>query len=227
MRQVDAVIFDLDGVIVDSEIWWDDVRRDFAARHHRPWTEADRESVMGANSREWSRTMQKRLDLDITVEEIEREIVAGVVARYAEAGAPTIDGAVGAVRRIAIDRPVALASSAHPAVIRAALEATGLATVFGAVVSSDEVAAGKPEPGVFIEAARRLRVAPPRCLVVEDSLNGVRAGRTAGMVVVLVPNRTIPPAPGTAELAHAVIENLAVLDPGAIESRSDAPFSGT
>jgi HAD superfamily hydrolase (TIGR01509 family) len=214
---VDAIVFDLDGVIVDSEIWWDEARRDFAAARGRNWTEEDRVAVMGANSRQWSRTMRRRLGIDDAEGLIERAIVDAVVARYRREGAPRIDGAVEAVRRIAARWPVAVASSAHPEVIEAALGATGLDGVFRIVVSSDEVESGKPEPDVYLEAARRLGLPPERCLVVEDSYNGVRAGRAAGMRVVLVPNATIPPAPGTRELAHAVVDRLGDLDPSRFE----------
>jgi HAD superfamily hydrolase (TIGR01509 family) len=210
---VEAVVFDLDGVIVDSEIWWDEARRDFAGARGKTWTEEDRVAVMGANSRQWSHTMRRRLGVDDPDDQIERTIVDAVVSRYRQEGAPRIDGAVEAVRRIAADWPVAVASSAHPEVIEAALGTTGLDGLFRVVVSSDEVERGKPEPDVYLEAARRLGIAPERCLVVEDSYNGVRAGRAAGMMVVLVPNATIPPAPGTRELANAVIDRLGDLDP--------------
>jgi len=213
---VEAVVFDLDGVIVDSEIWWDEARRDFAAARGKTWTEDDRVAVMGANSRQWSRTMRRRLGIDDEDELIERTIVDAVVGRYNREGAPQIDGAVEAVRRIAARWPVALASSAHAEVIAAALSATGLEGVFRVVVSSDEVKRGKPEPDVYLEAARRLGVEAARCLVAEDSYNGVRAARAAGMTVVLVPNSTIPPAPGTRELAHAVIDRLGDLDPALV-----------
>jgi HAD superfamily hydrolase (TIGR01509 family) len=199
-------------VIVDSEIWWDEVRIEFAAANGRTWTNDDRAQVMGANSRGWSQIMQERLDLDMPTADIERTIVDAVVARFARDGAPTIPGAVEAVRRIATERPVAIASSAHREVIRAALETTGLSSVFREVVSSDEVEHGKPEPDVYLETARRLGVAPDTCLVVEDSFNGVRSAKAAGMTVVLVPNVSVPPLPGTAELADHVLARLADLD---------------
>ena len=214
--RVDAVIFDLDGVIVDSEIWWDEVRAAFAAERGVTWTEDDRLSVMGANSRQWSATMRDRLRLDEPADRIERAIVDGVVARYRREGAPRIEGAAEAVRRIGEQWPVAVASSAHREVIDAALDGVGLTGVLRVVVSSDEVPRGKPEPDVYLEAARRLGADPVRCLVVEDSYNGVRAAKAAGMTCVLVPNRSIPPAPGTHELADAVIERLADLDPATV-----------
>jgi HAD superfamily hydrolase (TIGR01509 family) len=212
---IEAVIFDLDGVIVDSEIWWDEARREFAAQRGRSWSEADRAAVMGANSRQWSATMRERLELDEPDTRIERAIVDAVVERYRHEGAPEIQGAVEAVRRIAGAWPAAVASSAHRQVIDATLEATGLAGLFRVVVSSDEVERGKPAPDVYLEAARRLGVQPARCLVVEDSMNGVRAAKAAGMTCVLVPNATIPPAPGADELADVVLERLADLDPAA------------
>jgi HAD superfamily hydrolase (TIGR01509 family) len=211
------VIFDLDGVLVDSEIWWDEVRQAFAREHCRSWTTDDRAAVMGANSRAWARTMRDRLQLDLPPDVIERAIVDGVVDRFSREGAPVIDGAVEAARRIAAERPVALASSAHRDVIEAALAATDLTDTFGVVVSSDEVEHGKPAADVYLEAARRLGADPASCLVIEDSFNGVRAGRAAGMTVVLVPNASVPPAPGTRELADVVLERLADLDPAAVQ----------
>ncbi len=200
---------------MDSEIWWDEVRHTFAAEHDRTWTAADQAAVMGANSRGWSRIMRERLDLPMPDVDIERAIVEGVVARYEHEGAPRIEGAVEAVRRIAADRPVAIASSAHRAVIDATLAATGLTDVFEVVVSSDDVEHGKPAPDVYLEVARRLGVAPERALVVEDSRNGVLAGKAAGMTVVLVPNGAVPPAAGAAQAADLVLERLADLDPDA------------
>ena len=220
---IEAVIFDLDGVIVDSEIWWDEVRRDFAVAHGRPWTPEDRAAVMGSNSRQWSETMRTRLGVDLDAPTIEAAIVDGMVERYAREGAPTIDGAVEAVRRTAARWPTALASSSHRRAIAAALDATGLADAFRVVISSDEVAHGKPAPDVFLEAARRLGVEPAMTLVVEDSYNGLRAGRTAGMTTVLVPNHSIPPADGANAFADVTLASLRDLDPAALPARAAPP----
>jgi len=209
-----AVIFDLDGVLVDAEIWWDEVRIEFARRHGRTWTEADRAAIMGANSVGWSTTMRERLGLhELAREAIEDEVVAAMEERYRAAGAPGIEGAVEAVRRISEDLPVAVASSAPMSIIRAAVGSLGIAGLFGAIVSSDEVMAGKPAPDVYLLAAERLGVDPAACLVVEDSLNGVLAGRAAGMVVALVPNQAIPPAPGAREAASIVLDLIEQVDP--------------
>ena len=217
---VGAVIFDLDGVLVDSEIWWHEERVDWARQRGLTWTHEDSSHVMGANSRGWARIMRERMGLPPTEEAaIEDDIVDRVVRRYAD-GAPEIDGATAAVRSIAERWPVAIASSAHRAVIDAALQATGLAGAIPIVVSSDDVEHGKPAPDVYLEAARQLGVTPETCLVIEDSLNGVRAARSAGMIVVLVPNTSIPPAPGAAELADLVLARLVDLDPAFVTRRT-------
>jgi HAD superfamily hydrolase (TIGR01509 family) len=158
--------------------------------------------------------MRDRLALDLAPDDIEATVVEAVVARYERDGPPTIPGAVDAVRRIAARWPSALASSSHRLVIDAALSATGLAGVFRAVVSSDDVAHGKPAPDVFLEAGRRLRADAASTLVVEDSLNGLRAAKAAGMATVLIPNVSVPPASGAETFADAVLDRLADLDPG-------------
>ncbi len=208
-----AVIFDLDGVLIDAEIWWDEVRNEFAQRHGRPWTAEDRAAVMGQNTIGWSRTMQARLRLDdLTPEGIAREVIGAMKERYRTLGAPKIEGAVETVRRLAARLPVGLASSSPLDLIVTALDKLELATVLKAVASSDEVGLGKPAPDVYLLAAKRLGVEPARCIVVEDSLNGVRAGRAAGMTVVLVPNASVPPAKGARELASLVLDRIDQLD---------------
>lgn len=210
---IEAILFDLDGVIVDSEPWWHAVRVEWAATLGRTWTKADSRACMGRNSRDWAVIMRERLVLDLTTQEIERAIVDALVQKYAREPVPRVPGAVEAVRRIAGALPSAIASSAHPAVIRAALDAVGLAGCFRAVVSSDDVAVGKPAPDVYLEAARRLGVPAGNCLVVEDSLNGVLAGHAAGMTVVLIPNTSVAPGEGAAEVADHIVARLADLDP--------------
>lgn len=208
---IEAVLFDLDGVLVDTEPWWHEVRVAWAAARGRPWREEDSRLCMGRNSREWSEIMRERLGAAETPFAIEQAIVAALVARYASEPVPLVADAPAAAARIGARVPVAIASSAHPAVIRAAIGAAGLAPVFSTIVSSDDVPRGKPAPDVYLEAARRLGIAPARCLVIEDSRNGVLAGRAAGMRVVLVPNANVGPGPGVAEIADAVLERLADL----------------
>ena len=181
---------------------------------------------MGSNSRQWSHTMRERLRLGLQPAEIEAAVVDAVVDRYSREGAPEIPGAVEAVRRIASSRPAALASSSHRRVIDAALEATGLLAVFQAVVSSDEVNHGKPAPDVFLAAANQLGVEPAGILVVEDSLNGLRAAKAAGMTTVLVPNHAVPPAEGSEAFADIILDRLADLDPDRLPSSTSSTSAG-
>jgi len=212
-----AVLFDLDGVLVDSEPWWNDVRIEFARAHARPWTDDDQRAVMGANSRQWAATMRRRLDLPrLTEDEVQDAVVGAMVERYRTQQAPMITGAAEAVRRIAGRWPVAIVSSGHRAVIDAAIAALDLGDVLHAVVSSDEVEHGKPAPDVYLRAAATLGVPAARCLVVEDSVNGVAAGKAAGMYVVLVPIASVPPPPEAWTLADAVVDGLSSLDPATI-----------
>ena len=213
----DAVLFDMDGVLVDSEHRWNDVRIAYAAAHGRPWGIDDQHAVMGANSIQWATTMRNRLALDDTpVDRILTEVVAGVVGEFRRGTVDVVPGAPAAVRRIATRWPVGIASSSHPDVIAAALDLLGLHDVFGAVTSSDEVAHGKPEPDVYRLAAQRLGAVPERCLVVEDSTNGILAGKAAGAYVVLIPNPTVLPAQYAVDAADAVIERIEDLDPDAL-----------
>ena len=211
-RPFDAVIFDMDGVLVDTEPIWERVRATFAHRHGRHWGPEDHPYVAGRNSREWAASMRDRLGIAAGEDEIERAIVDGVVEILRRDGAPPIAGAADAVRRIAGRTRTALASSAHREVIAATLAAVGLDGTFDAVVSSDDVERGKPHPDVFLEAARRVGVPPDRCLVVEDSLNGVLAGRAAGMTVLLVPTESFPPPPRAIETTDWILDRLERLD---------------
>jgi HAD superfamily hydrolase (TIGR01509 family) len=213
MTPIRAVLFDLDGVLVDTEIWWDEVRTGFAASQGRPWTEADRAAIMGSNTREWRAQMRDRLDLAIPEEEIERAVIGAMLARYEDEGPPVIGRAVSVVRRLAGRYSLAVASSAPLQIIEAALAGMGLRDAFGAVASSDEVEKGKPAPDVYLLAAGRLGVEPAACLVVEDSVNGVLAARAAAMRVILIPNASIPPAPGAREAATYELASIDDLDP--------------
>ena len=222
-----AVLFDMDGVLVDSEHRWNDVRRAFANTHGRVWTDDDQRAVMGGNTRQWSRIMQERLDLrHLSAEQICNAVVDAVVAAFRAGTVEVVPGAAETVRRLAAQVPVAIASSAHPAVIEAAVDALGLHGVFGAIASSDEVSHGKPEPDVYLLAASRLGVDAGRCLVVEDSTNGVLSGRAAGAFVVLVPNAAVPPERGTDDLADAMLQRIADIDLAvlaAMDNRSASP----
>jgi HAD superfamily hydrolase (TIGR01509 family) len=207
---VDAVVFDLDGVLVDSEHIWDEVREELARERGGRWHERAQADMMGMSSPEWSRYMHEVIGLAESPAEIAEEVVRRMQARYADE-LPLIDGAVEAVRRLEGSFRLGLASSSNRPLIDLVLEKSGLEQSFATTVSSEEVARGKPAPDVFLEAARRLDVAPERSAAVEDSANGIRAARAAGMRVLAIPNRRYPPPPDALALADVVLPSLAEL----------------
>jgi len=212
-----AVVFDLDGVLLDSERLWDEARREVTAAHGGSWAPGATEDMQGMSSPEWAAYLHDRLGADLTPPEIVEEVVARLVARYEQA-LPLLPGAADAIRRIGAVWPLGLASSANRAVIDKVLALSGLAVMFRATVSSEEVAAGKPAPDVYIEAARRLGVPPGRCAAVEDSANGIRSGAAAGMRVVAIPNRDYPPGADALAAAARVLRELGELVPEVVEA---------
>ena len=206
-----AVVFDLDGVLIDSEQVWDDIREALAHERGGRWHEGAQRDMMGMSSPEWSRYMHERIGLAEPPEEINRIVVERMLERYAE-GPPWLPGAIDAVRRLAADFVLGLASSSNRELIDRVLEAGGIAACFRATASSEEVAAGKPAPDVYLEVARRLGVDPHECTAIEDSHNGIRSAKAAGMRCVAIPNAHFPPGEATAE-ADAVVASLAELRP--------------
>jgi HAD superfamily hydrolase (TIGR01509 family) len=207
MTAVEAVVFDLDGVLLDSEHVWDDVRESLARERGGRWHELAQADMMGMSSIEWSRYMHDVIGLREAPEEIDAEVVRRMKARYAEE-LPLMSGAVEAVTRLASSFRLGLASSSNRPLIDAVLAGAGLGELFSATVSSEEVERGKPAPDVFLEAARRLGVPPNLCAAIEDSGNGILAARAARMRVLAIPNRRYPPSPAVIPLADVVLASL-------------------
>ncbi|MDX6489622.1 MAG: hypothetical protein QOK13_2237 [Gaiellaceae bacterium] len=212
---IEAVVFDLDGVLLDSEQLWDEVREGLARERGGRWHEGAQADMMGMSSREWSVYMHERIGLPEPPEEINSEVVRRMLERYARE-LPLIPGAVEAVERIAAHWPLGLASSSNRELIDAALEAAGLARYFRVTVSSEEVERGKPAPDVYLEAARRLEVAPAHCAAIEDSLNGIRSGKAAGMRVIAIPNPRFPPPADALAEAEVVLDGIEKLSPAVV-----------
>ncbi len=212
MSRIDAVVFDLDGVIVDSEHTWDEVREELARERGGRWHERAQADMMGMSSPEWSRYMSEVIGLPDSPADINDEVVRRMLARYVE-HLPLIAGAVEAVQRLAVSFRLAIASSANRPLIDAALAQSELLQYFEVSVSSEEVARGKPAPDVFLEAARRLGVPPSRCAAVEDSANGIRAAHASGMRVLTIPNTRYPPSAEALALADLVLDSLEELVP--------------
>jgi HAD superfamily hydrolase (TIGR01509 family) len=214
---VEAVIFDLDGVLLDSEQLWNQCKEAFVTATGGHWREDAPQAMLGMSSPEWSSYMHDKLGIPLPPEEINRAVVARMEERY-RGGLPLLPGAVEAVRRLADHWPEALASSANREIIDLVLELSGLADTFAATVSSEEVARGKPAPDVYLEAARLLRVEPASSVAIEDSSNGLRSAAAAGMTPIAVPNQHYPPSPDALALAAATITTLHDLTPELVAS---------
>ena len=208
---IEAVVFDLDGVILQTEEVWDEVREELARERGGRYDERAQRAMMGMSSREWSRFMHEELGVPDPPEEISAEVVRRMIARYRDR-LPLIPGAREAVERLASRWPLAVASSSNRELIDAALELSGLAPLFRVTVSSEEVARGKPTPDVYLEAARQLEVEAERCAAIEDSQNGIRSARAAGMRVIAIPNPSFPPDAEALQQADLVLGSIEELD---------------
>ncbi|HYT52187.1 MAG TPA: HAD family phosphatase [Gaiellaceae bacterium] len=212
---IEAVVFDLDGVLLDSEQVWDEVREQLVEKQGGRWHDRAQAEMMGMSSVEWSRYMHDELGVPDTPEEISADVVRRLEEVYRKR-LPLIDGAHEAVERLAARCPLGLASSSNREVIDLVLDLSGLAPFFGATVSSEEVPRGKPAPDVYLEAARGLGVPPERCTAVEDSHNGIRSAKAAGMRVIAIPNQHYPPGEEALALADVTLSSLAELTPSIV-----------
>jgi HAD superfamily hydrolase (TIGR01509 family) len=204
VSRVEAVVFDLDGVLVDSERMWDEVRRAFAAAHGGRWLADSTRAMQGMSTPEWAEYLVTAVGVELSPEDAAAGVIEEMARRYAE-GPPVIDGAVQAVRAVAARYPVAIASSSPPVLIKAFLDSTDLAPLVPVALSSEQTGAGKPAPDVYLAAARKLGVEASVCAAVEDSTNGLRAALAAGMTVYAIPNLHFPPDPEV--LAEVTVVN--------------------
>jgi HAD superfamily hydrolase (TIGR01509 family) len=213
----EAVIFDLDGVLLDSEQLWNEAKQEVVEAAGGRWREQAPHDMMGMSSLEWSAYMRDELETPLTAREIDRAVVARMEDLYRER-VPLLPGAVESVRALQARWPLGLASSSNREIIDLALEQAGVADAFAVTISSEEVARGKPAPDVYLEVARRLGVDAARSVAVEDSSNGMRSAAAAGMAVVAVPNPHYPPAKDALALAARTISTLHELSPALVES---------
>jgi HAD superfamily hydrolase (TIGR01509 family) len=204
---IEAVVFDLDGVLLASEEVWYAVRERYVRERGGRYDEEVQRAMMGMSAPEWSRYLHDEADVSDGPEAINRDVVERMLEAYRRE-LPLLPGAAQAVRRTAEVFPLALASSSNREIFEAVLELAGLADCFRATVSSEEVARGKPAPEVYLEAARRLGVPPERCAAVEDSHAGIRSAKSAGMRVIAIPNPSYPPDEEALALADAVVGSL-------------------
>jgi HAD superfamily hydrolase (TIGR01509 family) len=212
----DAVIFDLDGVLVDSERTWNGAKEALVRSAGGTWRDEAPHVMMGMSSVEWAAYLHDELRVPMDVEAINREVVARMESEYRRA-LPLLPGASEAVRALAERWPLALASSSNRELIDLVLELSGFGACFAVTVSSEEVARGKPAPDVYLAAAAGLGVAPERCVAIEDSSNGLRSAAAAGMAVIAVPNPHYAPAADALALAAAAVPVVGDVTPALVE----------
>lgn len=218
---IEAVVFDLDGVLIDSEAAWSAVRQTFVEDHGGRWHAEAELDMLGMSSPEWSRYMHDRLGVRLAPERISEEVAANLAEQYRRR-IPLLPRARETVSSLAARWPLGLASSANRVLIELVLEQAHLAHYFMETVSSEEVARGKPAPDVYLEAARRLRIRPESCVAVEDSTNGIRAALAAAMQVIAIPNRDFPPDRDVLGRAQRVLAELGELRPDVVEALGPA-----
>ena len=211
-----AVVFDMDGVLIESEEVWDSVREAYVRERGGRYDAEVQRAMMGMSSTEWSQYLHDVAGIPDAPAAINDEVVRRMLDAY-RAHLPLVDGAVDAVERLARVYPLGLASSSNRSLIDAVLDVAGVTSLFAATVSSEEVARGKPAPDVYLEAARRLGVDATRCAAVEDSHGGIRSANAAGMRVIAFPNPTYPPDEESLARADVVIRSLDELTPSLVD----------
>ena len=222
LMAIAAVVFDLDGVLIQSEEVWDEARRALAAAADVPWPDDATAAMMGMSSPEWARYMHEEVGVPSPPDQINAAVVRFLEQRYRRE-LPLIEGAQAAVARLAEHWPLGLATSSNREIVDLVLEVGDLAQHFAVTVSSEEVGAGKPAPDVYLETVRRLETDPRQCVAVEDSTNGIRAAVAAGLAVIAIPNPAHPPDRSALEIAATVLNSLADLSADAVRSAAAFP----
>jgi HAD superfamily hydrolase (TIGR01509 family) len=211
-----AVIFDLDGVLMDSEQRWNGAKEELVRESGGRWRDEAPSVMMGMSSPEWSAYLRDSLGVPMDVDAISRDVVRRMEEGYRRS-LPLLPGAAEAVRALADRWPLGLASSSNREVIDLVLELAGFGDAFRMTVSSEEVERGKPAPDVYLETARRLGVEAGGCVAIEDSSNGLRSAHAAGMAVIAVPNPHYPPAPDALALANVSVGGAGEITPELVE----------
>jgi HAD superfamily hydrolase (TIGR01509 family) len=214
---IEAVVFDLDGVIVDSEQVWVEVREQYVRGLGLPYPVEATRAMMGMSSPEWSGYLSQTLSVPGSPAEINDAIVERMLVRYGTEP-PLIPGAVEAVRRLAAHWPIGIASSSNPSLIEAVVHGAGIDDVVQVALSSEDVGRGKPAPDVYLETVRKLGATPERCAAIEDSEPGLRSAKTAGLRVIAVPNLHFPPSAEALALADVVLTTIDKLTKQIVES---------
>ena len=212
---IQAFVFDLDGVLVDSEPVWEQVRRQVVAERGGHWAPDAQRRLMGMSTQEWAGYLSRDLGVGLPPDQVAALVIERMADRYRER-VPFLDGAIDAVRRMAARWPLGVASSAPAVLIETVLESAGLRPAFSVVMSTEQVAHGKPAPDIYLAVTAALGCPPPDCAAVEDSSNGLRSAAAAGLRVIAIPQPEYPPDPDALARASLVLPSLAGLTADAV-----------
>jgi HAD superfamily hydrolase (TIGR01509 family) len=212
---IEAIVFDLDGVLIDSEPVWEEVRRQVVAKHNGHWAQDAQQRLMGMSTAEWARYLSEDLGVGLPPDQVAALVVERMAARY-RSHLPLMPGAAQAVRRMAARWPLGLASASPPVLIDTVLDTASLRPSFAVALSAEQVPRGKPAPDIYLAVTDRLSIPPRCCAAVEDSTNGLRSAATAGLQVIAVPHPRYPPDPAALGVARLVLARLADLAPEAV-----------
>ena len=212
-------MFDMDGVLIDSEPVWEEVRRSLVAERGGRWLPDTQDRLMGMSTGEWSSYMSSDLQVGMTPDEVAAAVIGAMAQRYAE-HLPLMPGAVEAVTSLADRWPLAVASSAPQSLIDVVLDVSGMRPSFQAALSSERVPRGKPAPDIYLAVVDKLGISAAKCAAIEDSSNGLRSAAAAGLAVIAVPHPKYPPAPDALESARLVLRSLTDLTPDAVAALS-------
>jgi HAD superfamily hydrolase (TIGR01509 family) len=214
---IEAVIFDLDGVIIDTEEVWEEVRRGYVAEHGREFLPDTQDRMMGMSTGEWSRHLAEEVGVPHPAERVAADVLGRMAERYRTA-LPLIEGSVETVRRLGARFTLGLASSSARVLIDQVLATAGLTDAFAVTLSTEEVPRGKPAPDVYLTAVEKLGLTPAACAAIEDSSNGLRSAAAAGLAVIAVPHGVYPPAADALAMASLVVDSLAELTVEAVQN---------
>lgn len=204
---IKAVIFDMDGLLIDSEPCWDKARFNMAARAGVNWNKEDHKAVMGVSTHEWVSYMIERLSLKLPPKEVEETILDNMKQIYSR-NIPFLPGATEAVSLSNSHYPTGLASGSPRSLIDTVINSPPFNNKFEVALSGDMFSKGKPSPDIYLEAARCLGIPPEHCVCLEDSGNGILAGKNAGMKVIAVPDPRFMPSEKKLKNADIVLDSL-------------------
>ncbi|MEO0562039.1 MAG: HAD family phosphatase [Chloroflexota bacterium] len=204
---IETIIFDMDGVLVDSEVYWAQARYEFAEERGLQWNDTFQREAMGQSTIGWARVMQSRLNLDEHTDDIIVEMKSRVLAKY-EVKTPLRPGAYEAVEFATANYRCGLASGSPTNIIETVIRTTGMDKLFETVVFGDTVPNGKPAPDIYLEALNRLDAAPATSIGIEDSAHGIHALKAAGMIAIAAPSPDFPLPQAVLILADAHITSM-------------------